>query len=59
MKFLRHLLGVARLDGERNQSVREKLRVQNIVFEIKIPARVGTARRENGHRQDTQTGTEI
>jgi hypothetical protein len=31
MKFLRHLLGIAKLDRERNKSVREKLVVQNTV----------------------------
>jgi hypothetical protein len=35
VKFLRHLLGITKLDKERNQSVREKLGVQNIVLEIK------------------------
>jgi hypothetical protein len=35
MKFLRHLLGITKLDMERNQSVREKLGVQNKVLEIK------------------------
>jgi hypothetical protein len=35
MKFLRYLLGIIKLDRERNQSVREKLGVQNIVLEIK------------------------
>jgi hypothetical protein len=35
MKFLRHLLGIAKLDRERNQSMREKLGGQNIVLEIK------------------------
>jgi hypothetical protein len=34
MKFLRHLLGIIKLDRERNQSVREKLGVQNIVLQI-------------------------
>jgi hypothetical protein len=34
-KFLRHLLGITTLDKERNQSVREKLGVQNTVLEIK------------------------
>ena len=36
--------------------VRIRRGVQNIVLEIKQYQR---ARRENGHRQDTQTGTEI
>jgi hypothetical protein len=35
MKFLRHLLGITKLDSERNQSVKEKLGVQNTVLEIK------------------------
>jgi hypothetical protein len=35
MKFLRHLLGITKLDRESNQSVREKLGVQNIGLEIK------------------------
>jgi hypothetical protein len=35
MKFLRRILGIAKLDRKRNQSVREKLGVQNIVLEIK------------------------
>jgi hypothetical protein len=35
MKFIRHLLGITKLDKERNQSVREKLGVQNTVLEIK------------------------
>jgi hypothetical protein len=35
MKFLGHMLGITKLDRERNQSVREKLGVQNIVLEIK------------------------
>jgi hypothetical protein len=35
MKFLRHLLGITKLDRERNQSVRDKLGVQNTVLEIK------------------------
>jgi hypothetical protein len=58
-KFLRHLLGITKLDRERNQSVREKLGVQNTVLEIKQSNTVATARTETGHRQDTQTGTEI
>jgi hypothetical protein len=52
MKFLRHLLGITKLDRERNQSVREKLGVQNIVLEIQQyqrewlqhVARMGTGR---------------
>jgi hypothetical protein len=35
MIFLRHLLGITKLDRERNQSIRKKLGVQNIALEIK------------------------
>ena len=35
MKFLRHLLGMTKLDKEKNQSIREKTGAQNIVEEIK------------------------
>jgi hypothetical protein len=60
MKFLRHLLGITELDRERNQSLREKLgRAEHCLGNKTIPARVATAYRENGHRQDTQTGTGI
>jgi len=35
MKFLRHLLGITKLDKERNQCIRQKTGAQNIVKEIK------------------------
>jgi hypothetical protein len=35
MKFLRNLLGITKFDKEKNQTIREKLGVQNIVKEIK------------------------
>jgi len=35
MKFFRHLLGITKLDNEKNQCIREKLGAQNIVKEIK------------------------
>jgi len=35
MKFLRHLLGIIKLDKEKNQCIREKTVAQNIVQEIK------------------------
>ena len=34
-KFLRHLLGIKKLDKEKNQCIREKTGAQNIVQEIK------------------------
>jgi hypothetical protein len=35
MKFLRHLLGIAKLDKEKNQCFRQKTGAQNITKEIK------------------------
>ena len=35
MKFLRHLLGITKLDKEKNLCIREKTGAQNIVKEIK------------------------
>jgi hypothetical protein len=35
MKFLRHILGITRLDKEKNQCIRQKTGAQNIVKEIK------------------------
>jgi len=35
MKFLKHLLGITKLDKEKNQSIREKTGAENIVKEIK------------------------
>ena len=34
MTFLRHLLGITKLDKEKNQCVREKTGAQNIVTEL-------------------------
>ena len=35
MKFLRHLLGITKLDKEKNQCIKQKTGAQNIVKEIK------------------------
>jgi len=35
MKFLKHLLGITKLDKEKNQCIRKKTGAQNIVKEIK------------------------
>jgi hypothetical protein len=59
MKFLRRLLGITRLDSERNQSVREKLGVQNTVLELSSSNKSGYNRQREWQRQDTQTGIEI
>jgi hypothetical protein len=53
IKFLRHLLGITNLGRETNQSVREKLGVQNIVLEIKRYQREWL---QHVQREWTQTG---
>jgi len=35
MKFLRHLLGIKKIDKEKNQCIRQKTEAHNIVKEIK------------------------
>jgi len=35
MKFLRHLVGITKLDKEKNQCIREKTGTKNMVKEIK------------------------
>ena len=49
MKFLRHLLGITKLDQEKNQCIRQKTGAQNIVKEIRVPERVATTCTEDGH----------
>jgi len=39
MKFLRHLLGITKVDKEKNQCIRQKTGTQNIVKEIKNSTR--------------------
>ena len=50
MKFLRHLLGITKLDKEKNQCIREKAGTQNIAKEIKSTRKVATTRTENGYK---------
>ena len=44
MKFLRHLLGITKLDKEKNQCIREKTGNKT------IPEKVATTRTEDGHK---------
>jgi hypothetical protein len=51
IKFLRHLLGITKLDKEKNQYIREKTGVQNKVKEIKqYQKKVATTCKEDGHK---------
>ena len=51
MKFLRHLLGITKLDKEKNQCIRQKTRAQNIAKKIKHNRKSGY----NMYRGWTQT----
>ena len=60
MKFLRHLLGITKLDKEKKQSIKGKTGAQNIVKEIKqYKKKWLTTRTEDGHKQNTKTSTTI
>ena len=61
MKFLRHLLGITKLDKEKNQCIRQ---TKNGSTEYSkgnktVPEKVTTACTENGHKQTTKTSTTI
>jgi len=53
MKFLRHLLGITKLDKEKNQCIRKKKRSREYSNGNKtVPGKVATTRTEDGHKQD-------
>jgi len=54
MKFLRHILGITKLDKEKNQCLRGKNRSREYSKGNKtVPGKVPTTRTEDGHKQDT------
>jgi len=54
MKFLRRLLGITKLDKEKNQCIRGKNRSREYSKGNKtVPGKVATTRTEDGHKQDT------
>jgi len=60
MKFFRYLLGITKLDKEKNQCIRQETGAQNIVKEIKQnQKKVATTCTEDGHKQTTKTSTTI
>jgi len=60
MKFLRHLLGITKLDKEKNQCIREKNGSTEYSKGNKtVPGKVATTHTEDGHKQDTKTSTTI
>ena len=60
MKFLRHLLGITKLDKENNQCFREKNgSTEHSRGNKTVPEKVATTRREDGHKYNTKTNTTI
>ena len=60
MKFLRHLLGITKLDKEKNQFIGKKNRNTEYSNGNKtIPEKVATALTEDGHKQTTKTSITI
>ena len=60
MTFLRHLLGITKLDKEKNQSIRQKNGSTEYSKGNKtVPEKVATAFTEDGHKQTTKTSTTI
>jgi hypothetical protein len=59
-KFLRPLLGITKLDKEKNQSIRKKTGAQNNSKGNKtVPAKVATTCTEGGQRQTAKAGTAL
>jgi hypothetical protein len=57
---LRHLLGITKLDKEKNQCNRGKnWGTEHSKGNKTVPEKVATTRTEDGHKQNTKTGTEI
>ena len=60
MKFLRHLLGITKLDKEKNQCIREKNgSTEHSKGNKTVPGKVATTRTEDGHKQDTKTSVTL
>jgi len=53
MKFLRHLLGITKLDKEKNRYIRGQNRSREYIKGNKtVPGKVATTHTEDGHKQD-------
>ena len=61
MKFLRHLLGITKLDKEKNQCILlDKNRsTEHSKGNKTVPEKVATTCTEDGHKQTTKTSTTI
>jgi hypothetical protein len=55
---LRHLLGITKLDKEKNQRIREKnWGTEHSKGNKTVPEKVATTRTEDGQKQNTKTNT--
>ena len=60
VKFLRHLLGITKLDKEKNQCIGQKTgSTEHSKGNKTVPEKVATTCTENGHKQTTKTSTTI
>ena len=60
MKFLRHLLGITKLDKENNLCIRGKNgSTEHSKGNKTVQEKVATTRTEDGHKQNTKTSTTI
>ena len=60
MKFLRHLIGITKLDKEKNQCIRQKpWSTEHSKGNKTVPGKVATTCTEDGHKQTTKTSTTI
>jgi hypothetical protein len=51
MKFLRHLLGITKLDKEKNHFIRQKnTSTEHSTGNKTVPEKVATTRTEDGHK---------
>jgi hypothetical protein len=59
MKFLRHLLGITKLDKEKNQCtvLNKKWNTEHCKENKTVPEKMATICTENGHKQNTKTNT--
>ena len=59
MEFLRHLLGITKLDKEKNHCIRQKNgSTEHSKGNKTVPEKVATCT-EDGHKQNTKTSTTI
>ena len=60
MRFLRHLLGITKLDKEKNQCIRGKNGSREYSQGNKtVPGKVATTHTEDGHKQNNKTSITI